>query len=184
MRKMTFASLNKKLFVLASLTLASQSVWASLENLSYKHFRANGFFATNSTGNSLSPELSWNPNYKLNDKWNLRGLVGAAPIKGTDENIMMTEYAVGAAYQIKPSWEIEVAGGMQSWSGEQTSPMAGANVIKTFSETKMKYIDGFFAGVSQVAHDEATTIVKFGVTLSFGHSAPESSATTEAATTN
>ena len=167
---MKLSPLASKLSVLAiaGICFGTQSTFAAMENFSYKSFRVNGFFATNSSGNSLSPELSWNPSYSLNEKWNLRGIVGAAAVKGVDESILMTEYGVMAAYKVMPTWEIEAGAGMQSWAGEDTSPMFSANVIKTLPEKYAKYIDGVFAGYSMVSHEEATSVFKVGVTLNFG----------------
>ena len=153
--------------LLASL-LVSGSAMASFENVTYKDFRANGIYATSTTGNSYSGELSWHPNYALNSSWDLRGIIGFAPLKGEDETFIMSEYGVMAAYNINPEWEVEAGAGLQSWSGQDTSPMFSANVVKSLTEPYWGLVDGLFAGYSMVAHDEAASIVKVGITLSFG----------------
>lgn len=149
--------------------LISNTAFSAVEGLSYKSFRANGIFATNSVGNSLSAGLSWNPSYAINSKFDVRGIVGLAPLKGADdETFMMSEYGVLAAYEVAPAWELELGAGMQSWSGQDTSPMMSANIIKTLSAPYMGVVDGFFAGYSMVTHEEATSEFKVGVTFSFG----------------
>jgi len=151
-----------------ALTVLSASASAAMENVRYLDFRTNGIYVTNSTGNSGSLEVSWNPSYELNSSWSLRGLVGVASLKGEDGTLMMSEYGVMAAYDFMPKWEIELGGGIQSWSGEDTSPMIMTNVLKTLEAPLFGYVDRVFAGFSQVSHDESTSVFKVGVTASFG----------------
>ena len=151
-----------------ALTVLSAPVFAAIENLSYLDFRTNGIFVTNSTGNSGSIEVSWNPSYELNSDWSVRGLVGAASLKGEDGTLMMTEYGVMGAYDFMPTWEVELGAGIQSWSGQETSPMIATNVLKTLEAPLLGYVDRVFAGFSQVSHEESTSVFKVGVTATFG----------------
>jgi hypothetical protein len=159
--------------LLASL-LVSGSAMASFENFTYKDFRANGIYATSTTGNSYSGELSFHPNYALNSSWDLRGIIGFAPLKGEDETFIMSEYGVMAAYNINPEWEVEAGAGLQSWSGQSSSPMVSANVLKSLKEPFMGYVNQLFAGYSMVSHDEPASEFKIGVTFSFGKVAQSS----------
>jgi hypothetical protein len=179
MRNLLSINLKKSVLAVAGLCLVSQLTFAMPENLTYKNFRAHGVLATNSTGNSFSGGASWNPSYAINSKFDVRGFLGIAPLKGEDETFMMSEFGVMAAYDVLPTWEVEVGAGMQSWSGQDTSPMIAANVIKTLSEPYMGIVDGLYAGYSMVSHDEAASVFKLGVTISFGKGAATSEAATE-----
>ena len=143
---------------------------AHAEDFRYLDFRANGLMVNNSTGDTFSGEASWHPSYAFGSDWKAVGIVGLAPLKGESETIILSEFGVAASYTFLPAWTAELGVGMQSWSGKAavSSSMLNANVLWSLGEPFMGYVDKVFAGYSMVNHEEKTSEIKVGVTVTFG----------------
>lgn len=140
----------------------------SMADINHKEFRAGGIYLTNSSGDSFSGVLSWNPSYAINSDWSIRGNVGASALKGTTETFIMSEYGLLAGYKINSAFEIELGAGMQNWSNESTASMMNLNVLWNMGAPVLGLFDRVFAGYTTVNQDTKTTELKLGVTITFG----------------
>ena len=149
-------------------SIAALAIGESQANPTYLNFRANGVFVTNTSGNSFSAELGWNPAYQFNNKWSVRGNFGLAPLKGKSKTFLMSEFGVLGAYTINPTWEVEAGAGLQMWSGKSNALMENVNVLWKLPTPFMGLVDKVFAGYSLVNQDISTSMIKAGVTITFG----------------
>jgi hypothetical protein len=103
---------------------------ASRAEVSMSQFQANGYAASQASGgNTISGQLSWNPELELGTIA-LRGNLGAAVLKGLfDNKFVAINYQALASYRGLSPFALEAGGGLQTWmKNGGTHPILSANV--------------------------------------------------------
>lgn len=116
----------------------------------YNHFQLNGIAALPTTGgNSVSTEVSWNPLWKLSEKFTFSLNLGATVFKyDATKRFAMAEFGPLIGYIIGPV-HIEVGPAVQSWFGQSGARPAGSSFINyPLSSKWFGLIDKFFGGYS------------------------------------
>ncbi len=158
LRKVWIAAL-----ILLPLTTEAQSTnWCT--------FRLQQFSVFQSTGRSLSGEVSGNPYFELSDRFGIRGNIGGMLLKGIPGNFAAAEYEVFLSFASSEALAIEAGGGMQTWFQEAggTAPVFSLAANWMFKRELLGLRAGALAGYSLfLPGKNVTHELKIGVTLVF-----------------
>jgi hypothetical protein len=145
-------------------------------------FRGNGVFAKqHSGGESISPQLSWNPVIDLIWPLSVRGHFGAMVLKGAtrDDKFVGVEAGLLASLNLLDPVVIEAGGGVESWGDHaKEGPVIMANVgLRIFGDESL--LERIFVGVGVYdsrpdgayvngpINDNMTVLVRAGIGVQF-----------------
>ena len=124
-------------------------------------FRAYQISIIQSAGKSYSGGLSWTSSWKINDRWNFCGVLGASALKGFSIPLFIIDLELLLDYQSTGPWEFNAGPGLQTWIGTGGGTGLTGNLETSYRLNETWHL--FFGYTLLFASANSTHEIKLGL---------------------
>ena len=135
--------------------------------LEFWQFRLGGIYATNTSGETYSGQLTWNPELHLGKLFSLIGNLGASYFKSNlDTKFTVVDYGGILGINLG-KLTLEGQAGIQSWTNRKSYTLVGGGLTYRFVGRKLGLFDRIFVGYNTLLDSGDTKEIKAGIGFSF-----------------